>query len=289
MARASGLALLDPRRLDPVRATTRGTGELILAACREGARRVLVCIGGSATNDGGAGMAQAVGIRLLDAGGDEIGPGGAALRDLASIDASGLDPAVARATFVVASDVANPLTGPSGASAVYGPQKGASPEDVALLDGALRHFAAVIARDLGLDVRDTPGAGAAGGLGAGLMAFLGGRLRPGVEMVMEAVGLRGRIERADLVITGEGRFDRQSMFGKAPAGVLRTAEELRVPAIVVCGQRDEADVEVPVYSLAERYGEAEALAHTPARLADLVADVASSWGRAQGEVRAEGP
>jgi glycerate kinase len=250
---------------------------------------VLVCIGGSATNDGGAGMAQAVGIRLLDAGGDEIGPGGAALRDLASIDVSGLDPAVARATFVVASDVANPLTGPSGASAVYGPQKGASPEDVALLDGALRHFAAVIARDLGLDVRDTPGAGAAGGLGAGLMAFLGGRLRPGVEMVMEAVGLRGRIERADLVITGEGRFDRQSMFGKAPAGVLRTAEELRVPAIVVCGQRDEADVEVPVYSLAERYGEAEALAHTPARLADLVADVASSWGRAQGEVRAEGP
>jgi glycerate 2-kinase len=275
MARASGLALLDRRRLDPLRATTRGTGELILAACRDGAAWVLVCIGGSATNDGGGGMAQALGIRLLDARDREIGPGGAGLRDLARIDVSGLDRSVARATFVVASDVANPLTGPSGASAVYGPQKGASPEDVAVLDGALRHFAAVLVRDLGLDVRDTPGAGAAGGMGAGLIAFLGARLRPGADVVMEALGLRRRIEGSDLVITGEGRFDRQSMFGKASAGVLRAAEELRVPAIVLCGSRDEEGISVPVYSLVERYGEGDAFRRTAARLADLAAEVAT--------------
>src|SRR3989442_1230032 len=223
MARASGLALIAESRRDPKRTSTRGTGELILAAARDGVKRVLVCIGGSATNDAGAGMAQALGVRVLDEQGNDLPAGGASLRALARIDMTSLDPAVRRIDFMVASDVDNPLVGPTGASAVYGPQKGASPEDVALLDTALRHFAAVVYRDLGIDLRTVPGAGAAGGLGGGLMAFLGARLRPGVEVVMEAVHLRERLERTDLVVTGEGRFDEQSLHGKAPAGVLRAA------------------------------------------------------------------
>src|SRR5207253_4479830 len=160
--------------------------------------------------------------------GRHLRPGGARLLDLARIDMTELDPAAAAATFVVATDVDNPLVGPHGASAVYGPQKGASPEDVALLDRALGHFAAVVYRDLGEDVRNLPGAGAAGGLGAGLIAFLGARLRPGVDVVMESVGLRERLEGADLVVTGEGAFDVQSLHGKVPAGVLRAAAEARV-------------------------------------------------------------
>ena len=291
MAGASGLALLDARRRDPLRASTAGTGELILAACRDGARRVLVCIGGSATNDAGAGMAQALGIRLRDATGRDLAPGGAALRDLATIDMSGLDPAVAATTFLVACDVDNPLTGPSGASAVYGPQKGASPEDVVRLDEALRHFAAVVHRDLGIDVRSLPGAGAAGGLGAGLIAFLGAHLRPGVDVVMEALRLPERMEGADVVITGEGRFDEQSLHGKAPAGVLRVAAQLHVPAIVLAGRRDvDGPAGVPVFSLVERFGEHEAFEHTAVRLADLAAETAQGRLDEQAEVeRAERP
>src|SRR5439155_24644457 len=224
--------LISPGRRDPLRTTTRGTGELILAVCRAGVRRVLVCVGGSATNDAGAGMAQALGIRLLDESGRDLQPGGAALAALARIDLSELDPVVEASTFVVATDVDNLLVGPEGASAVYGPQKGASAEDVALLDLALVHFAAVVYRDLGIDVRGTKGAGAAGGLGAGLIAFLGARLRPGVDLVMEALRLPERMEGADLVVTGEGTFDEQSLRGKVPAGVLRVAEEEGVPAIV---------------------------------------------------------
>jgi glycerate kinase len=276
MARASGLGLVGEARRDPKRTTTRGTGELILAACRAGARRVLVCIGGSATNDGGAGMAQAVGIRLLDAQGRDLGPGGAALLELARIDMTRLDPAVAAATFVVATDVDNPLVGSHGASAVYGPQKGASPEDVVLLDRALGHLAAVIHHDLGVDVRDAPGAGAAGGLGAGLMAFLGAHLRPGVDVVMEALRLPQRMEGADLVVTGEGTFDRQSLRGKAPAGVLRVARELRVPAVVMCGRREVEPEGVAVYSLAERFGVEAALERAAPLLEQLAAEVASS-------------
>src|SRR6266567_3629500 len=207
MARASGLGLISEDRRNPVRATTHGTGELILAAARRGVPRILVCIGGSATNDAGAGMAQALGIRLLDERGRDLRPGGEALLELARIDATGLDPAVGNVRFVVACDVDNPLTGANGASAVYGPQKGASPEAVAQLDRALGHFAAVVHRDLAVDVRSIPGAGAAGGLGAGLVAFLGAHLRPGVDVVMDAVGLRGRLERADAAVTGEGAFD----------------------------------------------------------------------------------
>jgi len=279
MARASGLQLLSESRRDPKRATTRGTGELILAACRQGARRVLACIGGSATNDGGAGMAQALGVRLTDREGRDLRSGGAALLDLARIDMSGLDPAVKRAEFVVATDVDNPLVGPQGASAVYGPQKGASPEDVALLDQALRHFAAIVHRDLGLDIRDIPGAGAAGGLGGGLIALLGAKLRPGVEVVMEAVHLSERLAGADLAITGEGAFDEQSLHGKAPAGVLRTAADLGVPAVVLCGRAEVAPEHVQVFSLVERFGEGPALSRGRELLKELAAEVSVRFQR----------
>jgi glycerate kinase len=275
MARASGLQLLSESRRDPKRTTTFGTGELIRKACAQGAVRVLVCIGGSATNDGGAGAAQALGIRLLDVKGRDLRPGGAALLDLARIDMGGLDPSVKRASFVVATDVDNPLVGPHGAAAVYGPQKGASAEDVSLLDRALRHFAAVVHRDLGLDIRETPGAGAAGGLGGGLMAFLGAKLRPGVEVVMDAVRLRERLQGADLAITGEGAFDEQSLHGKAPAGVLRAAAELGVPAIVLCGRAEVRAEHAQVFSLVERFGEEAALDRGRELLKQLAGEVAS--------------
>jgi glycerate kinase len=279
MARASGLALVAESRRDPLRATTRGTGELILAAAREGASTIIVCVGGSATNDGGAGVAQATGIRLLDETGRDLPAGGAALVRLARIDMSGLDPAVRSARIVAATDVDNPLTGPLGASVVYGPQKGATPEDVMLLDRALAHLAAVIHRDLGIDVRDVPGAGAAGGLGAGLVAFLGAKLRPGVDVVMDAIRLEDRVRLADLVITGEGRFDQQSLHGKVPSGVLRLARENRRPAIVLCGQQ-EVEVEgVPVASLAARFGLDEALHRSGPLLTELAAEVAQGPAR----------
>ncbi|HEX2089076.1 MAG TPA: glycerate kinase [Actinomycetota bacterium] len=274
MARASGLELLPTARRDPRRTTTRGTGELILAACRRGARRVLVCIGGSATNDAGAGMAQALGVRLLDREGRQLRSGGAALLELSRIDVTRIDPLVRDVEFVAATDVDNPLVGPRGASAVYGPQKGASPEDVHLLDEALRHFAAVVYRDLGVDIRDMPGAGAAGGLGGGLVAFLGARLRSGVDVVMEAVRLKERMQGIALVITGEGAFDEQSLRGKAPAGVLRMAEELRIPAMVLCGEQRVDRPGTKIWSLAERFGREAARERARQLLAELAAEAA---------------
>lgn len=274
MARASGLALISPARRDPKRTSTRGTGDLILHACRRGVKDVLVCIGGSATNDAGAGMAQALGVRLLDEEGRDLRPGGASLLRLGRIDMRTLDPAARAARFVVATDVDNPLVGPQGASAVYGPQKGASPEDVALLDKALGHFAAVVHRDLAIDVRNLPGAGAAGGLGAGLIAFLGARIRPGVAVVMEAVRLPERLARADLVITGEGTFDDQSFHGKAPAGVLLAAREAGVPAVVLCGQSRVSGSGARAFALADRFGLDASLERAPALLEDLAAEVA---------------
>ena len=274
MARASGLELVPPRRRDPTRTTTRGTGELVLAACKQGVRRVLVCIGGSATNDAGAGMAQALGARLLDRAGRQLRSGGAALLELARIDVTRLDPVAREVEFVVATDVDNPLVGPRGASAVYGPQKGASQDDVRLLDEALRHFAAVVYRDLGVDIRDMPGAGAAGGLGGGLVAFLGARLRSGVDVVMDAVRLKERLAQSDLVVTGEGAFDEQSLHGKAPAGVLSAAEELRIPAVVLCGERRVERAGTKVLSLTERFGREAAQDRARQLLAELAAEAA---------------
>jgi glycerate kinase len=235
MAAASGLPLVPQGLRNPLSATTRGTGELIESALDMGCRKFIIGIGGSATNDGGAGMAQALGVRLLDEHGVEIGPGGAELARLTRIDASGLDPRASQSEFVVACDVDNPLTGPRGASAVYGPQKGATPEMVKILDDALKNLAAVVRRDLGVDVDGIPGAGAAGGLGAGLMAFLGASLKRGIDIVVETVRLREQMKGAALVITGEGRTDFQTLFGKTPMGVANVAKSLGIPVVVISG------------------------------------------------------
>jgi glycerate kinase len=277
MALASGLELLSPGRRDALRTSTIGTGELIRLALDHRPARILVCVGGSATNDGGVGMAGALGARFLDGVGDPIGLGGRALLDLARIDLSEMDPRLRAVAVTVASDVDNPLTGPRGASAVFGPQKGATPDDVRELDAALGHLAAVVHRDLGVDLRDEPGAGAAGGLGFGLMAFCGAHLRPGVEVVAEAVGLAERMRGADLVLTGEGRFDAQSLRGKVVAGVLRSAAEHGVPAAVVCGDAEAGIAPpggAPVVSLVERFGREAALADAPRCLRDLAQELA---------------
>jgi len=277
MARASGLELVSEGRRDALRASSRGTGQLIRAALDRRPVRVIVCIGGSATTDGGAGAAQALGAFLLDAEEEPIPPGGAGLLQLARIDLGPLGSVVGDVAFSVASDVDNPLTGPRGAAYVYGPQKGASPDDVVLLDRALAHLAAVVGRDLGVDLRDHPGAGAAGGLGFGLMAFCGAHLRPGVDVVMDAVRLRERVERADYVVTGEGKFDRQSLYGKAPAGVLRTAEAARVPSAVLCGRADVGAPDgVALASLVERFGEERALGDARLALTELASSLAAT-------------
>jgi glycerate kinase len=275
MARASGLELVSPERREPMRASTFGTGELILAACREGADEVIVCIGGSASTDGGAGMAQAMGVRLLDASGGAIGRGGASLLDLARIDLTTLDAAARRTRIVVASDVDNPLVGANGAAHAYGPQKGASAEEILVLDRALGHLAAVVYRDLMIDVRYVHGAGAAGGLGAGLVAFLGAKVRPGTEIVMEAVHFTSALTGADLVITGEGAFDERSIDGKVPGGVISAAAGTGVRVVVLCGRADVRPEDVIVASLVERFGHERALADACAALEDLAALVAA--------------
>lgn len=223
MAAASGLELVPPAERNPLSATSRGTGELIRAALDAGARRFILGVGGSATNDGGAGMLQALGVGLLDAQGEQLAPGGGALARLARIDVSQLDPRIKDCVFEVACDVSNPLVGPRGASAIFGPQKGATQEMVGQLDVNLRHYADVIARDLGQHVAEVPGAGAGGGIAAAMLVFLEGRLRPGSEIVADAVGLDEKVANADLVVTGEGRIDSQTVNGKTPIGVARVA------------------------------------------------------------------
>ncbi len=235
MARTSGLALLSLDERDPLRTTTYGLGEIIREALDAGFRSFIVGIGGSATNDGGAGMAQALGVRLLDESGNDLPPGGAALADLRKIDMSGLDSRAAASQFSVACDVSNPLTGPEGASAVYGPQKGATPDLVEQLDDALGKFAEVVERDIGRSINDVPGSGAAGGLGGGMMAFLDGSLRAGVDIVLDQVGLNEQLEGADLVITGEGQLDFQTLYHKAPIGVAWQAKERGIPVIAISG------------------------------------------------------
>ncbi|MCS7187694.1 MAG: glycerate kinase [Armatimonadetes bacterium] len=239
MAAAAGLNLVPPEKRNPLVTTTYGVGELIKAALDLGCKRIIVGIGGSATNDGGAGMAQALGVKLLDENGSTIGFGGGELRKLAKIDISGIDNRLRETEIFVACDVTNPLTGPNGASAIYGPQKGATPEMVKLLDENLRHYAEIIRRDLGVDIENVPGAGAAGGLGAGLMAFCQAKLKRGVELVIRAVGLDERIQEADLVITGEGKIDFQTGFGKVPYGVAQVAKRYNKPVIAIAGQLGE--------------------------------------------------
>lgn len=235
MAAASGLVLVPAEKRNPLIATTRGTGELLLSAIAAGARRVVIGIGGSATNDGGAGLGQALGYRLLDDAGRELDPGGGPLGRLARIDASGRRRELDGVEVAVACDVTNPLCGPAGASAVYGPQKGASPPMVETLDRNLHHFATIVARDLGADIKDQPGSGAAGGLGGGLVAFANGQLEPGVNLIITAVNLANRLENADLCLTGEGAIDAQSAFGKTAVGVGRLARSLDCPVMALAG------------------------------------------------------
>ncbi|MGE5543235.1 MAG: glycerate kinase, partial [Bacillota bacterium] len=237
MAQASGLMLVKPGDRNPLVTTTYGTGELIRTVLEGGARTIIVGIGGSATNDGGAGMAQALGVSFLDENGREIGRGGGELARVTRVDLSRLHPAVRNrgVRVLVACDVDNPLCGPAGASRTYGPQKGATPEMVERLDDALARFAGVVERAVGRGFKDSPGAGAAGGLGFGLMAFLGARLEPGIQIVANAARLKERIQAADLVITGEGCTDWQTAHGKTAAGVARIARECGVPAIIISG------------------------------------------------------
>jgi len=235
MAAASGLALVLPELRNPLMTTSYGTGELIRMSLDAGYLDFVIGIGGSATNDGGVGMLQALGVRFLDRDGKEIGYGGGSLAGLARIDVSGLDARLVDAQIEVACDVNNPLTGPTGASAVFGPQKGATPEMVAELDRCLAHYAELIRRDIGKDVETEPGAGAAGGMGAALLAFLPAQLRPGVQIVIGHIGLEELVTGADLVITGEGCIDAQSVFGKAPVGIAEVARKHAVPVIAIAG------------------------------------------------------
>ena len=234
MAAASGLTLVPLDKRDPSITTTYGTGELIQAALAQGCRKLIIGIGGSATNDGGAGMAQALGAKLLTARGEQIKLGGGSLATLSSINPE-LDSRIAETETVVACDVNNPLTGQQGASHVYGPQKGATPEIIEALDTNLAHFDKIVQRDLNKSVGKVPGAGAAGGLGAGLMAFLDASLKSGIEIVTEATQLSKRFGGADLVITGEGQINFQTVFGKTPVGVAKVAKTHHLPVIAIAG------------------------------------------------------
>ncbi|QIB50333.1 glycerate kinase [Pseudomonas sp. OIL-1] len=284
MAAANGLHWIEPAQRDARITTSYGTGELILAALDAGARRIILGIGGSATNDGGAGLLQALGVRLLDAAGEPLATGGAALINLQRIELDGLDPRLTSVEMLVAADVDNPLCGPRGASHVFGPQKGATPEQVEQLDRALGHFADVMAATLGEDHRDVPGVGAAGGLGFAARSVLSASFRPGIELVAELSGLAAAMQGADLVITGEGRLDGQSLHGKTPVGVARVAQAAGVPVIALVGSLGDgyqrvyqAGIEA-AFSLAPGPVSLEqAMAEADSQLQSRAADIARLW------------
>lgn len=274
-AEASGLALLEAKERNPLIASSYGTGELMLAAVRSGAKRIIVGLGGSATNDAGAGLLQALGVRLLDKNGNDLAHGGAALANLTTIDISTMDPALKNVAITAACDVTNPLTGPTGASAVFGPQKGASKDDVATLDAALAHFAQVIDSQLGVAVNDVPGAGAAGGIGAALKGFLNAEFRPGIAIVIEQSGLDAAAQWADVVFTGEGSIDFQTKFGKTPAGVAETAKRHGKPVIAVAGHIGTGIDELHEVGIDAVFG----IAPGAASLSELLADAAANVTR----------
>lgn len=284
MAEASGLQLVPPGQRDACISSTFGTGELIRAALDAGAQRVILAIGGSATNDAGAGAMQALGVKLLDAQNQSLVPGGLALAQLARLDLSGFDRRLADVRFDIAADVNNPLCGPHGASAIFGPQKGASPAQVEQLDQALGHFAELCAQALGRDVRDEPGSGAAGGLGFAAKAFLGAQFQAGVEVVAELVGLADAVKGADLVITGEGRFDAQTLRGKTPFGVARVAKQHAVPVIVIAGTLGEGYQELYQHGIDAAFAVTsgpmtleQACAEAPRLLRERATDIARVW------------
>jgi len=247
MAAASGLTLVPENKRNPLITTTYGTGQLIKVALNQECRKMIIGIGGSATNDGGAGMLQALGVKLLDREEKEVGFGGGELKKIVKIDISCMDNRLFDIKVLVASDVNNPLCGPQGASRIYGPQKGATPEIIEELDKSLAYFAELIKRDLNKDVKDIPGAGAAGGLGASLMAFLNAELRPGIEIIIEIVKIEQIIRESDLLITGEGRIDAQSVFGKVPFGLGKMAKKYNVPVIAIVGEIGEGFSQIYEY------------------------------------------
>ncbi|HEY3323956.1 MAG TPA: glycerate kinase [Planctomycetota bacterium] len=286
MAASSGLGLVPENRRDPKVTTTLGVGDQILRVldAHPAVSALLLGLGGSATNDGGAGMAQALGVRLLDKNGHDLPPGGAALSKLARIDISRMDKRLATLPVTVACDVRNPLCGPQGASAIYGPQKGATPADVKLLDEALAHYADLIKRDLGKDVALVPGAGAAGGLGAGCLAFLNATLKPGIDLVLDTVNFDAALAGAALVITGEGRLDEQTLMGKAPAGVAARAKKAGVRCVAIGGgiepgrENELRRVFASVESLTEFAGFVSAAMKEPAKyLEELASQRIADW------------
>ncbi len=270
MASASGLTLLSADQLDIMSASTYGTGELMLAALGQGCRRLYVGIGGSATNDGGLGMAQALGVRFFDEQGRlvEPGAGGRDLARISHVDMAALDSRILAAEIIVLCDVTNPLCGETGAAQIYGPQKGGSPEEIRLLDDGLARLADLVNACLGRDLAKAPGAGAAGGLGFGLMAFAKAKLYPGIDFLLTAAGFEGKLSQTDLVITGEGRLDGQSSFGKTPAGIARKAGEFGIPVVALAGSlaRDLGNV------YAAGIAAAEAAICSPMELAQAMAE-----------------
>src|SRR6516164_2905209 len=244
-------------RAAPLTASSFGVGEVLRAALEAGAHRIILGVGGSASTDGGAGLLQALGARVLDARGEPAGRGGGALHDVAALDLTGLHPALypagRTAELILAADVDNPLAGPDGAAEVYGPQKGASPAEVALLDAGLRHWAAVVAAAVGQDWSRAPGSGAAGGVGFAARAVLGARSRPGIELVLELAGFGTALDGADLVITGEGSLDAQSLAGKAPVGVARAAARHGVPVVAVAGRSTLTEAELATAGITAVY------------------------------------
>lgn len=288
MAQASGLQLLTLEQRDACRTSTFGTGQLIGAALDAGAERIILAIGGSATNDAGSGMLRALGLRTFDAQGAAVEEGGLALSQVARVDASGLDPRLSGVRLEVAADVDNPLCGSNGASAIFGPQKGASPEQVELLDHALGHFADHCAQVLGRDVRDFPGCGAAGGMGFAARAFLDAQFRPGIEVVAELAGLDAAVQGADLVITGEGRFDAQTLRGKTPFGVARVARRHGVPVVVIAGTLGEGYQALYAHGIDAAFAATsgpmtlqQACANAATLLAERAGDVIRLWRSAR--------
>lgn len=278
MAAASGLVLLRPDERDPRRASTYGTGELVRGVLDAGYRRIVVGAGGSATNDGGAGATQALGARLLDKDGVDLEPGGAALARLERIDVSALDARLRETDIVVATDVTNALCGPDGASMLYGAQKGASDAIVRELDAALAHYAEIVRRDLGVDVADVPGAGAAGGLAAGLIAFCGATVQPGFDVVAEAAGFFERLAHADAVVTAEGRLDRQSAFGKTVAGVANAARATGKPVVAIAGSVVEREATLQFDAVFAIVPDLAPLDEAMSRAAELVEQAAQRAG-----------
>ncbi|WP_122571557.1 glycerate kinase [Pseudomonas viridiflava] len=290
MAMASGLQLLTLKQRDACLTSTEGTGQLISAALDAGAQRVILAIGGSATNDGGSGMLSALGARFLDRDDQPLPRGGRALAKLARIDLSDLDPRLANVRVEIAADVDNPLCGPNGASHIFGPQKGASPDQVLALDAALGHFADHSARTLGRDLRDSPGSGAAGGMGFAAKAYLNASFRAGVEVVADLTGLEQALVGADLAITGEGRFDAQTLRGKTPLGVARVAQRQRVPVIVLAGTLGEGYEQLYQHGISAAFALTsgpmdleQACREAPRLLQERARDVARVWRLAASE------